>query len=177
MKQLILILLLFAAIGAKAQPQEQEPLRDRIYVGGNVGFQFGTDYTSVLVAPLVGYKFTEKFSAGIGGTYMYYKIKDRYYNYTFSTNIYGGSLFTRYFLFENLFAHAEYEMLNLKTFNFFEQKTERLWVPALFIGGGYQQMLGSSSFAQILLLYDIIQETNTPYQSPLVVRVGFGFGF
>ena len=88
---------------------------DKVFVGGNVGLQFGT-VTFVEVSPLVGYRFTDKISAGIGITYEYYHYQDRYYD--FKTNVYGGRVFGRYNFTENLFGHVEYEYLNLEAFDF-----------------------------------------------------------
>jgi hypothetical protein len=157
-------------------PPSQQSFSDRIYVGGNFGLQFGTYYTLVDIAPLAGYKFTEKFSSGLGATYIYYKYKDPTYNFSFHTNVYGGSVFSRYFISDYIFAHAELEELSLETFDYFDQKVQRIWVPALFIGGGYQQPIGGHGFAQFLILYDVIQDLNSPYNNP-VIRIGFGFGF
>ena len=53
-------------------PKERKPFKDRIYFGGNLGLQFGNQ-TYIDISPLIGYKVTEKFSAGFGVTYIYYK--------------------------------------------------------------------------------------------------------
>jgi hypothetical protein len=167
------LLLLPIVFNLKVLAQPGEDLGKRIYLGGNIGLQFGTNYTLVNVSPLAGYKITERFSAGVGATYIYYRLKYPAYNYELKTHIYGGSLFSRYFLLENIFAHAEYEHLSLEAFSFFDRTVKRVWVPAFFVGGGLQQPIGGSGFAQLLILYDIIQDIYSPYQNP-IIRIGFG---
>jgi hypothetical protein len=166
-------ILLFIVASFSSSAQEAPRTESKIFVGGNFGLQFGTNYTVVNVSPLVGYRFTEKFSSGVGGTYEYYKIKEPYY--TFHTNIYGASIFSRYLVFNNIFLHAEYEELSLEQYNYFENITRRIWVPGLFLGGGIQQPIGSRGFLQFLVLFDVIQDPNSPYQNP-VIRAGVGFG-
>ena len=158
-----------------APPREQRDFWDKIYIGGNLGLQFGT-YTVVDLEPQIGYRITDRLTSGIGITYIYSKYTDPTYNYTFKTNIYGGSLFTRFLVYESLFAQVEYEQLSLEAFDYFQQKATRIWVPAFFVGGGYRQQIGERSSFQFLILYDIIQDRNSPFINP-VIRVGFGFGF
>jgi hypothetical protein len=156
-------------------PQEGERFWDKVFFGGNFGLQFG-DQTVVDVNPLVGYRLTEKLSVGFTVTYVYYRFKDPY-NYfpSYSSNIYGGSLFTRYFLLENIFAHVEGEMLNLEVPNYFLNRYERENVFGFYVGGGYRQPLGDRSSLNILLLYNLNEDRNSPYQNP-IIRIGFGFG-
>lgn len=140
--------------------------RSRIFTGGNFGLQFGT-FTFVDVSPLVGYRLTEKIQGGIGITYRYFS--DNLNN--FSTSMYGGSVFARYFILDNLFAHTEYEVLNGEWFY-----GERFNVTSIFVGGGYSQRLGGTVFANILILWNINESIYSPYQNP-VFRAGIGMGF
>ena len=110
--------------------------------GGNIGFSFWNDYTYIGIYPLVGYKITPKFS--IGG-----KIGYSYINYTdtdFSTNNYGGSIFSRYRIIPQIYLHGEFVYFSYEqqTFDFAtrETVTERVWVPYLLLGGGFSQNIG-----------------------------------
>ena len=49
---------------------ERSSVRDRIFFGGNLGFSFG-DITFIEVAPLVGYRITDKLSGGLQVQYRY----------------------------------------------------------------------------------------------------------
>ena len=65
MKSLLFSLSMFCAICSFSQNK----LSDRIYFGGGGGFSAGTNFTSISLAPQVGYKITDRYSAGIGITY------------------------------------------------------------------------------------------------------------
>lgn len=180
-KLTFIICLLFSGIITKAQDststantsdQSEPGFGERIFFGGNLGLQFGT-YTFVDISPLVGYKITEKFQAGLGATYIYYSVHDDYFDY--ETNIYGGRVFSRYFLFEELFLHTELEVLNLEvpvTYYDFERRN----ITSVFVGGGYAQEIGSNSQLVFMLLYNLNEGQYSIYQNP-IIRVGFNIGF
>jgi len=162
----------------KNTPKPHSSFWDRIYVGGNMGAEFGS-VTYVELSPLFGYRITDKLSAGFGVTYIYWK--DNLYNV--STSIYGGRVFGRYNIFDFLFVHAEYEMLNLDCFHVENQggiaviNQERAWVPGLLLGGGLRQPFGNSgSGAYVMGLYNVLDSDCSPYASPFILRVGIAFG-
>ena len=154
--------------------QSNETFWEKVYFGGNIGLQFGNQ-TLVNVNPIVGYRITEKLSAGISATYIYYHYTDPYYNVDFTSNIYGGSIFTRYFVMENIFTHVEGEILNLEVLNYFLNKYVRENVFGFYVGGGLRQPMGERSSLNIMLLYNLNEDVNSPYQNP-IIRIGFGFG-
>lgn len=154
-----------------APPPSKTPWQQRIFTGGNFGLQFGTQ-TIVQISPLLGYRITEKLSAGVTANYLYFK--NNYYNY--STHIYGGGVFSRLFVYENLFLHSEYEVLSLEVPRFYSTGYERTNVTSVLIGGGYRERIGERSGIDLLLLYNINQSRNSPYQNP-ILRLGFIFGF
>ena len=154
---------------AKAQSDEQDDFWDRTYFGGSFSLQFGT-YTFIDISPLMGYRFTDRFSSGLGATYRY--IKDN--NFRIESNIYGGRIFSRYLITENILAHGEYETLNWQFYDPNVDAIIRDWVPGLLIGGGFQQHIGERSGFQILILYNLIYDSlRSPYNEPYVIRVGF----
>lgn len=173
MKKGLLVFFLLL-IGFIAKAQDGEPFTDRIYFGGNLGLQFGT-ITNIEVAPIVGYRITHDFSAGIGITYIYYKADYDYFEVT--SNIYGGRVFARRTIGENFFLHGEYESLNLDVYDISEDRIAREWVPGLFLGGGYFQPVGNKLGVSVLGLYNVIYDDDkSPYNSPWVIRVGFTVG-
>ena len=143
-----------------------------LFFGGGLGLQFGS-ITLIEISPIVGYKITPKFSIGLSPTYKYYS-----YNYTgygkVNTNVFGGSIFSRYFIFENIFAHVEYETLayNTKEPN---QPTYMQQYNSFFVGGGYNQRIGGNSAMFILVLWNLNDTQYSPYSNP-VIRVGFSVG-
>ena len=157
----------------KAPPkQKNHNILDRIDFGGYLGAQFG-DVTFIEVSPLASYRITPKFHAGIGLTYQYYKI-----NYSgapdYSTSSYGGSIFARYFIWRDLFAHVEYAPLyvNYYDFNMVKYGT---WVNDILLGGGYRQWIGEKAFMSIMFLWNVNESFYSPYSNP-IIRIGFGVG-
>lgn len=147
---------------------------DRVFTGGGIGLQFGSQ-TFVNVSPILGYRLTEKFSAGISITYLYYKYKDPNPAYSYSTNTYGGSVFSRYFILENLFAHVEYELLRLEVRDVVSRPLGSKDITSVLVGGGYRQMLGERSSLNLMILYNLNESSYSPYQNP-ILRLSFGFG-
>lgn len=156
-----------AAISPPAEEQKGFQW-DRVFIGGNLGAQFG-NVTVVNVSPLVGYRFTEKIVAGFGATYIYYNYKS--YN-NFSSSIYGGNIFGRYYILENVFVHGEYEILNVDSYDFPGVRTN---IENIYVGGGFRQALGSNSFLTIMALWNINENKYSPYSNP-IIRMGVNFG-
>ena len=174
--ELCLFLLAFASL-AIGQPvgmnmPVQRSFKDRLYFGGNMGLQFGSQ-TVIGINPIIGYRVTDKFSAGVGVKYQYYRLKDPYF--TYETNTYGGSIFGRYDILNGIFAYSEYEMLNLEVYDQRLMALRRRDITSWFVGGGYSQPLGSRSSVFLMILYNLTESSYTPYSNPLF-RMGFGIG-
>jgi len=173
---LILILASKIVIGQnyEEKPNPKGSFASHLFFGGGLGLQFGS-MTLIEISPLVGYKITPKFSIGISPTYKYYHYNDYYGpNLDLKTNVFGGSIFSRYFIFENVFAHVEYEMLAYNT-EVPGYPTTRNQYNSFFVGGGYNQRIGGSSAMYILLLWNLNDTPDSPYVNP-IVRVGFSVG-
>jgi hypothetical protein len=172
----ILFFLLHFVVSAQQDNKTNESQRpkwfdkEKVFVGGTMGLQFGRS-TFIDVSPLVGYSFTDRFSAGLGLTYQYYKYNDKVYS--FETNVYGGRVFGRYFFTDNFFAHSEYEVLNLEAFDL--TPPQRVNVGSLMAGGGFMQRFGSNSGITAMILYNFTESYYTPYRNP-IIRVGMVFG-
>lgn len=144
----------------------------RLRFGGGIGASFG-NITYIDLSPTVGYMITENFIAGITGRYIYYE--EKIPGYKFSTNMYGGGVYTEYFILQNITLHAEYELLNMEDLRHFE-RNRRINVSSLLLGGGYRMLIGNRSFASILLLYNVLEDENSVYRNP-IIRVNIGVGF
>lgn len=190
----ILPLFLFLSIFAFAQQQDssrinpysgsQQPKKttslNKMYFGGTLYFTLGSGYTSIGVWPLAGYKLTPKLSVGLQPGYEYLKYNS-YYGGTFETSNYGVRIFTRYRIIPQAYAHVEFADINYgREVPKFPDGYEKVrdWVPFLFVGGGLSQPLGGSSFAYVQVLYDVLQDKNSPYgSSELFWSVGVIAGF
>lgn len=155
----------------KPAEEKEENFWSKTFFGGGLGASFGNP-TYIDIAPIFGYRITEKFHAGIGISYQYYE--EKYTNYTYSTSIYGGSVFGRYFFYKDLFGHAEVEYLNLENYT---NPTKRIGIESVLVGGGYIQRFSAHSGITAVALYNLTQSEYSPYASPLIIRIGFTVGF
>jgi hypothetical protein len=158
----------------QTQKKDHSFKADRLFFGGGLGFQFG-DIDLISIAPEVGYRFTDRFALGVGISYYY--ISTTTNNQGFSTDIYGGKVFGRYIVFENLFVHTEYEALNMETQYFnptLLPDQDRFTVGSFLVGAGYKFRLGSNSYLNLLVLWNLNETVYSPYSNP-ILRMNFEF--
>ena len=145
--------------------------------GGSFGLQFG-DYTTINVAPQVGYSFNKYINAGVGLTYTYYK-DDYYYDYSkikdsrsyFGINLYA-KLYPVDFLVIMVQPEANRMWSTIKDERTSEKYTENKFVPSIVVGGGLR-------FGPVtaMLKYDVVQDKNSPYGNNIFYSVGYSFGW
>ena len=136
------------------------PAHRNVFFGGTIGLSFGS-YFRVSVQPLIGYNFSHKFSGGVKLGYEY--IKDSRYDPAVTWHNYGASVFGRFRFIPQAYLHAEFAYVNYgtKTANL---ESERIWVPFLYLGGGYYQPLSPSTALFVEVLFDVLQDSNSPYE-------------
>lgn len=183
-KQTLLpLLLILLQLTCKSQTEDdKQDFSDRLVFGGGLGLQFGT-ITFIDVSPVIGYKITKRLESGIGITYKYYKYNDFYKNLTtgekidLKSNMFGGSIYSRYYILENLFAHAEFERLRYNFEDIYESGGQIIredrhdYINSLFVGGGLRQRIFANGSLFIMALWNLTEEPNTPYNNP-VIRMG-----
>lgn len=175
LKLLAILLIGFSCTYVNGQSNsDRGSFKDKLFVGGNLGAQFGS-VTLVEISPLIGYKITEKFSSGIGATYIYYKLKRTSSFPAYETHIYGGRIFSQYQIIESIIGYTELEVLNLDIYNSNESKFERGNVYSWLVGGGYTQPIGNRASLNMYLLWDLIEDLNSPYENP-IIRIGINAG-
>jgi len=151
-----------------------------LFYGGNLGLQFG-NVTLVDISPLIGYKINPRVGIGLSPTYKYFAYKSYYYYYDspdLKTNVFGASIFGRVIVYENLFAHAEYEYLTYKIKEDSQGSTQTYTkdYQSVLVGGGYREPISEHSFMYILMLWNLNETIDSPYTNP-IIRVGFSLGF
>ncbi len=146
--------------------------RERLFFGGNVGFNFSSDYTVIDVNPLVGYRFTDKFSSGIQIDYSFIQISYM----DVSTSIYGVSVFASYIFYKNFLAKAEYQHISLESKYFGPSITAkgRFGIDNVYVGGGFRTPIGEHSYAYFLILWNLNETMYNPYQNP-IYSISFEF--
>ena len=69
-KLFILTVIFFISVGAAGQYKKNNQNFKRFFFGGDFWLSFGTN-AYINVSPMVGYRITERFSAGVGPIYIY----------------------------------------------------------------------------------------------------------
>jgi hypothetical protein len=164
------------------QPQEvQQQQPSKWYYGGTIGFNFWGDYFYLSVNPLVGYQVSPKFS--IGGKLQYAYINDqRYEGLELTSHNYGAGLFARFRPIYQIYLHAEFDYASYENYtiyaNPYRAESERNWVPFLLLGGGLVQRVGPNAAVYVEVLFDVIQDENSPYEDwDPIISIGGGVGF
>ena len=155
-------------------PMTAAPKQKRVFFGGSIGMTFG-DYTRFSIQPLVGYQLTPKVSTGVKFIYEY--IEDKRYTPDLTASNYGGSVFGRLRPVPGFYAHTEFAYISyeLQTLSGSSTRTE---VPFLYLGGGIVQRLSANASAYVEVLFDVLQDSNSPYDDwQPFVSVGVMAGF
>lgn len=137
----------------------------RIYYGGSISFDIGSDYTRISLTPHLGYKLSSKVSLGTKVRYEY--LNDRRGPFNHDSHNYGGSVFSRYRFIPALYGHAEYSYMS------YGYNNGRWGVPFLLVGAGYSHPMGDYASFYAEVLFDLINDENSPYDSGSP-RLSFG---
>lgn len=175
-----LCVLLFGCFGkSSAQSLDIPDLKGKLVYGGTFGGGLAGSYLNLSISPQVGYRIFHPWEVGIRGTY----------NLTARFDAFNGNVFRHYFgigpytsieVFRGLFLHAEDEVM----YGFSSGNHETWagkWYNSVFVGGGYRQYTYNGSYAYFMVLYNLSWGNlsssiwETPYASPLTIRVGYCF--
>ncbi|MDD4514857.1 hypothetical protein [Massilibacteroides sp.] len=173
MKNSVILILLL--IGGVATVNAQSFDRSKLELGGSVGMQFG-DYTVVNIAPQLGYRVSEYFTAGVGASYTYYK--DEYYNgtkaYDYKSSYFGMNVFGRFYPIQYLVLSVQPEASRMwRSYDAEGGKLkENKFVASVLVGGGLR--LGPVT---AMIQYDVVQDKNSPYSNKIFYSIGYTFGF
>jgi len=168
--------------------------KDRLWYGADVSLGFsgiggGNSFTAG-IAPMVGFKITENFSAG-PRIYILYR-GARFDNrpnpdVKFNSTNYGFGAFTRLKILQMYFLQFEYQALSSDdpilsaggqlTYDPATNSilSERNLGSHYYIGGGYSSSMGLVGF-QVTALWDLSQEFSST-NIPIVTRIGLNYKF
>lgn len=158
--------------------------RSRLFAGGNVGLAFG-QMTYLNLSPLAGYRFSPLFAAGlqINAQYESVRYHDAYGDLASKERytVLGGGVFGRVYPIRQLFVHVQPELNFIRgSVRYYDGSPEgdyRRRVPSLLAGAGFEQPAGGSAAFELMILYDVLQNPDSPYGSQPVIRAGVHFGF
>jgi hypothetical protein len=160
-------------------------LSDRVFFGGGFGASFG-DYIFISVSPIIGYRISDRLSAGLRMMYQYttfeYYVspldKERYNGHDF-----GAGPFARYMIYGPVYLQAEYEYLNYNAL-YTDGTNRRTSFDSFMAGGGLAQPIGRNAAFFMTILYNFSYQNfdktgvfRHPYNSPWVFRIGIAAGF
>jgi hypothetical protein len=157
----------YASANSKREnTQPSVPFRDRLVFGGNLGGFFGNP-TYLMANPMIGYRTRDWWVNGVGVNLTYISSGG------YSETMYGGSIWSRAYIKRAFIAHTELEVLRREASDQFGNEAS-VNVPVWLVGAGYNS--GGRIGFSAMILYDLIQDPNSPYSNP-VFRVGGLFGF
>ncbi len=162
---------------------------DKLILGGGITFNFGDGFIAAGASPIVGYRITDRFSAGVGVGYLYSQFRDPANNnklFTYREHIVYPSLWTRFFVYKNFFVSAigEYDFIFQRVPGYdpyspnpgtLTTLKENFTNTCLFVGGGYKFPMGGRASFLLDVQYDVLQGKNSPYPTGLPTLVHFGF--
>lgn len=168
----------------------------KLVFGGGIGFQVDQGVLGFSISPILGYRITDKLSAGLGLSYQlisaknYILINDPNTGaqtaYDYNASILTPSVWARYVVYENFFVQGSAER-NFQSFTDVRydpngsgqiQSYKRKYQSnAVLVGGGFRQPITANSSFVAMLLFDLIGDKYSPYVSRLDYRVGFNVGF
>lgn len=176
-----LMVMFFGFCGtALAQYSSVPDLKGRVIYGGNFGFGMSGNYLSLSIAPQVGYRVFNPWEVGIRGIYDLTCWFDRY-NGTDYGHYFGVAPYTNFQVFKGLFLHVEDEVLY--GFHRWNHSTvSNKWYNSVFAGVGYRAYSYTGSFSYFMVLVNLTwlldtpsEALDTPYASPISLRVGYCF--
>ena len=179
MRNKILIILFFLFFSPFTPVSAQGLFGDKVFVGGGIGSDgivLSQTNIRVSINGHVGYKITDRASAGFRARYVY----DNYRLFDVNLAHIGGGIFTRYIITQNIFAAAEYERMTYEvaTSNNFNDRN-RIGFDSMFIGGGYFQPMGGLLTFSLTGYFNLLygDGESSQYPSPFLIRAGFNYGF
>ncbi len=194
-RKMLLLLIVAVSLAGSAAAQYTTPVEEdvsekkgfdpsRLFFGGNFGLTFG-NFTFINVSPVVGYRLTEKFSAGTQINFIYQSNKIEYAPNIYDKSEYayvGLGVFGRYNPIKFLLLNVQPEMNYIwgktkyvSVGNTYEYKQEGKFVPSVLVGAGAAIPTGARGAMMVMIQYDIVQNDLSPYGRNAFFTFGFNF--
>jgi hypothetical protein len=185
-KALVFIWIVFLAVAVQAQEEETPKKgfqKEKLFFGGTFGLMFG-DYTFINISPHLGYRFTKLFAAGFGinAQYVQFKDWDNGDEFQQKQTIFGLNIFGRLYPIPHLMLQAQPEVnYSYGKITYYgppkeEYRLDAIIIPSLLLGGGAVIPSGKGEMI-ISILYDVLQDENSPYGRRPVYAIGYNFSF
>ena len=184
-KSILAAMFLLLATGAFSQSSDEGPKQDKFFAGGNFGLSLGR-YTLINLNPQVGYRFNRYLGAGIGMNLVYasQKEKDAYGRdyHKVVQGITGLNAFLRLYPIQRILLQVQPEGNYIFGKQIFYQPVKETYkldaeiVPSILVGGGLVNPTERGAMF-LTVMYDVLQNPNSPYGNRPIVNVGYNFNF
>ena len=171
---------------AQNEPEDASPKgfdKSKLFFGGNFGLGFGSNTSSIILSPQAGYRFNTHFAAGAGVNFNYYSYTTNWSSGLETktrTGYTGLNIFGRVYPIPYILIQAQpevnYSWGSIKYSD--NRSTEKLrgqFVPSLLIGGGAAIPTGGNGALLLMLQYDVLQESRSPYGNKPFFTMGYNF--
>jgi hypothetical protein len=162
---------------------------DKLILGGGINFGLSDGYFSVGLSPIVGYRITDRFSAGIGLGYLYSRAPVTYdpnnpSKLLYETeNLFYPNVWARFFVYHNWFVSSavEYDFISqtypLDNYGNVNKTRLNLNNTCLWLGVGSKVPMGGRLSMYWEVVYDVLQGANSPYLNGVPdIRIGVAAG-
>jgi len=178
MKQLLFLFTIFTTLMTHAQYDVNEveetssakkstfnwsAIKDNLYVGGDINASIGSA-SFIYFAPFIGYEFKPSFSAGVSGMVRYLS-----YNNGIGEFSKGTGVFVRFKPQIPLILESSF---NIYSTSFNGVSQEALGANSWMFGIGYAYSMGSRSYSQIIVQYDVLKNAGVPENIMLIFPGG-----
>jgi hypothetical protein len=148
------------------RPQSSDDFWKNVQFGGGIGLGFGSDFTTISLAPSAIYNFNTLVALGIGAQYTYLKQKNYY-----ASHLYGGSIIGLFNPLRAIQLSAELEQLRVNiNLDGANGNSQNYWNTGLFLGAGFR-----SGNATIGGRYNVLNDKNNIYGSAFMPFIRFYF--
>ena len=152
--------------------------KSKLRIGPNFGVGFTTGYTSISLAPVVGYRIMKYIEPGIGISYQYQN--QTYSGITSEAHTIGGNIYVKVYPWNEFFIYLSPQIYNFRYREKYvrgpKQSFGNLTYGNVIVGIGYNVKVGNNSFLSLGLTSNIIKNQlyNNTYQ--IQPMIGFNFG-
>lgn len=178
------LLLLLCTCSAFSQGDGEK--QSKFFGGGNFGLSLGR-YTLINLNPQVGYRFNRFLGAGLGLNLVYAseREKDPYTGLDYRKvveGITGLNAFVRFYPVQRFLIQVQPEANYIFGKQTFYQPVEQTYkldasiVPSVLVGGGLSTPTQKGAVL-FTVMYDVLQNPDSPYGNRPIVSVGYNFNF
>lgn len=187
------VFLFFVVVAITTQLKAQETKstepffnKENFFTGGTLDLGFGSQSTTLGIAPFFGYSFNKYLDFAVSPGINYISIRD-YSGVPGSKlrqTVYGPGCFVRLFPVKFLFAQAQYEFNLMKTRYIYPSGVDEKYqidAHSLLVGGGIasgRDFNGQKSYYYFSIMWDIGESLKSPYKDGLhratpIIRAGY----